>query len=180
MIDGRGPQDVARSLKRYVAIALGDDYEVRLSNEEGVFKRPFARVATAGAATYPGGGARLADVIQPYTVYAYPPLGVTSDDAWISATVIEDLLFQAFRVGVENGRAWRVPLYSYVNTPLNAVGTWLPPDFVRVSNLSTQSFVDAEESRLVSVACDLRLSWRRLAEVTVDTPLTAEVDISAP
>ena len=62
-----------RSLKRYVAMALGDDWEIRLGREEGAFERPFARVWQVAGSTYPlTGGSWLSDVVQPFVISAYP------------------------------------------------------------------------------------------------------------
>lgn len=162
---GRSAADALRSLKRYVAVALGDEWEVRLSREEGAFERPFARVWQVAGSTYPlTGGKWLADIVQPFVISAYPVAGETPDDALMSAQAIEDQLYRAFRVGgVGGGRALRVPLCSYNGVALDEPGTWTPA-FMRVNDLSTQPFPDPDDNRLWTVVCDVRLTWRRLAE----------------
>jgi hypothetical protein len=171
---GRGPADALRSLKRYVAIALGDSFEVRLSREEGAFERPFARVWQVAGTTYPlTGGKWLADVVQPFVIAAYPAAGATPDDALVSAQAVEDQLFRAFRVGVGGGRALRVPLCSYNRASLDEPGVWNPPAFMRVNDLSTQPFSDPDDNTLWTVTCDVRLTWRRLAETI---PASAVLD----
>jgi hypothetical protein len=168
---GRSITDALRSLKRYVAAALGDAWEVRLSAEQGAFERPYARVRQVASATYIlTGGRFLADVNQPFEIIAYPLRGDDPEDAILRAQTVEDALFRTFRVGAENGRPLRVPLYNYDGVPLNQPGMWVPRGFMRVADLSTQPFVDPDDNKLYSVVCDVRLSWRRLAEPTSTGP----------
>lgn len=171
---GRTNTDALRSVKRYVAAALGSEWEVRLSREEGAFDRPFARVWQVAGTTYPlTGGRWLADVVQPFVISAYPVMGATPDDALISAQAVEELLYVAFRSGVADGRPLRVPLYSYTDVALNGAGNPLPLAFMRVNDLSTQPFPDPDENRLWTVVCDVRLTWRRLSDARPGTqPLT--------
>ena len=172
---GRTPVDALRSLKRYVAVALGDDWEVRLSREEGAFERPFARVVQAGAALYPKGGQFLSDVIQPFSVYAYPPSAATPDAALLIAQQTEDALYRAFQAGVEQGRPRRVPLYNYTDRGLDEAGIWMPRGFLRVDDLSTQPFVDPDDNKLWTIACDVRLTWRRAPVPSSTGPVLTDV-----
>jgi hypothetical protein len=178
---GRSHIDALRSLKRYVAVALGDDWEVRLSREEGAFARPFARVWQVAGTTYPlTGGRWLADMVQPFVIAAYPEPGRDPDQAMLFAQKVENDLYRAFRVGVENGRALRVPLYNYYRVKDWDAGTWYPRAFMRVNDLSTQPFPDPDDNMLWTVVCDVRLAWRRVAETVSDTPVLKGVDISTP
>jgi hypothetical protein len=176
---GRCQIDALRSVKRYVAVALGDDWEVRLSQEQGAFARPFARVWQAAAATYPlTGGRWLTDTIQPFVIAAYPPQGRDPDQALLLAQKVENDLYKAFRVGVENGRPLRVPLYSYYRVKNWEAGRWYPKAFMRVADLSTQPYPDPDETTLWTVVCDVRLTWRRLAETIPEAPVLKGVAVS--
>jgi hypothetical protein len=178
---GRSHIDALRSVKRYVAVALGDDWEVRLAREQGAFARPFARVWQVAGTTYPlTGGRWLADMTQPFVIAAYPAQGRDSDQAMLFAQKIENTLYRAFRVGVEDGRALRVPLYNYYRVKHWDAGTWYPRAFMRVSDLSTQPFPDPDDDTLWTVVCDVRLTWRRLAETIPEQPALAGVTVSTP
>ena len=171
---GRSATDALRSLKRYVALALGDDWEVRLSREEGAFERPFARVWQVAGSTYPlTGGKWLADVVQPFVISAYPTSGATPDEALLGAQAVEDQLYRAFRVGVGDGHPLRVPLRNYNGVPLDGLGVWMPIAYMRVNDLSTQPFPDPDDNTLWTVTCDVRLTWRRLAQTI---PASAVLD----
>lgn len=167
---GRTHIDALRSLKAYTAVALGDEWEVRLSREEGAFARPFARVWQVAGSSYPlTGGRWLADVIQPFVIAAYVPRGRDSDHALMNAQKVENDLYRAFRVGVGDGRAFRVPLLNYYRVADWERGNWYPKAFMRVADLATQPFADPDDDKLWTVTCDVRLTWRRVAETRPQT-----------
>lgn len=177
--EGRTNTDALRSLKRYVAIALGEDYEVRLSREEGAFERPFARVWQVVGTSYPTtSGKWLADVVQPFVISAYPVRAETSDQALVAAQAVEESFFNAFRVGVGDGRPLRVPLVNYTGVASNRTGVWNPPIYMRVADLSTQPFPDPADDKLWTVVCDVRLTWRRLAQTIPQRPFLRAVPVS--
>lgn len=176
---GRTASDALRSLKRYVSLALGDDWEVRLGREEGAFERPFARVWQVAGSTYPTtGGKWLSDIVQPFVISAYPLRAETSDGAVMGAQAVEDTLYRAFRVGVGDGRALRVPLCNYTGVALDQPGVWFPVGYMRVNDLSTQPFPDPDDDKLWTVVCDVRLTWRRLAETIPSSGVLDGVTIS--
>jgi hypothetical protein len=176
---GRTPQDALRSIKRYMAVALGDAWEVRLAREEGTFDRPFCRVWQAAGSTYPlTGGKWLADIVTPFVVAAYPVRQETSDAALLAAQVVEDTLYRAFRVGVGDGQPLRVPLVNYTGVALDEPGVWHPRGFMRVSDLSTQPFPDPDDDKLYAVTCDVRMTWRRVAATIPVTPIVTAVPIT--
>lgn len=175
---GRTGMDALRSLKRYLSQALGDAWEIRLSREEGAFDRPFARVWQVAGSTYPlTGGKWLADITQPFVISCYPEPGATVDESLLAAQVVEEQLFHAFRVGVAPGRPLRVPLCSYNGVALDEPGVWYPQAFMRVNDLSTQPFPDPDDNSLWTVVCDVRLTWRRLAETIPETTVLAGVSV---
>jgi hypothetical protein len=177
---GRTSTDALRSMKRYVAIALGDAWEVRLSREEGAFERPFARVWQVAGTTYPlTGGKWLADMVQPFVISTYPPRGATPDDALLSAQAVENTLYRAFRVGVGDGKPLRVPLCNYTGVPHDQPGVWNPPVYMRVNDLSTQPFPDPDDNKLWTVVCDVRLAWRRVAYTIPDSPAFKGVTVAS-
>jgi len=105
--------DALRSLKRYVASALGDDWEVRLSVDEGTFARPQALLQAAGSPVTLQGTQHTVDVQAPFVIYLYPESGSTHIESLISAGDAEELLFDAFHVGSGAARPLRVPFYDY-------------------------------------------------------------------
>jgi hypothetical protein len=176
---GRTSTDALRSLKRYVALALGDPWEVRLSREEGAFDRPFARVWQVAGSTYPlTSGKWLADIVQPFVVSAYPEPGMTVDESLLAAQAVEEAFFLAFRAGVGDGHPMRVPLYNYTGVALDEPGVWMPKGFMRVNDLSTQPFPDPDDNLLWTVVCDVRLTWRRLAQTIPETPTLTSVPLT--
>jgi hypothetical protein len=95
----RTTQDALRSLKRYVAELLGDEWEVKLGvQHEGMFKYPYARVYKVGPTLF-SGPYYEAMATQPMVVHCYPAPQETPDAAVLQATLVEELLFQGFRVG---------------------------------------------------------------------------------
>lgn len=168
--------DALRSLKRYAALMLGDDWEVRLPGEEGTFERPFARVVVADAAQYRAATKYLTEAFAPFAVYTYPAKGATADEALMGALGVEEMLFQGFHVGVpDEGSPMRVPLYDYDGVPLSEPSlARFEHDYLRVSDLSTRHFADPDDRTLWSVVTDVRLSWRRtVLPVATGLPVTA-------
>lgn len=170
--------DALRSMKRYVALALGDAWEIRLSREEGAFERPFARVWQVAGTTYPRTSSKwLADMVQPFVISAYPERGDTSDRALLAAQAVEEQMFQAFRRGIGDGRPFRIPLCDYSNTSLSNGAEWVTNAFMRVTDLSTQPFPDPDDDKLWTVVCDVRVTWRRPAYIQPEGPVLQELDL---
>jgi hypothetical protein len=152
---------------------------VRLSRDQGAFVRPFARVWAVAGTTYPlTGGRWLADMVQPFVIASYPPKGRDPDQALLFAQKVENTLYKAFRVGVGEGRALRVPLYNYYRVKDWEAGTWFPRAFMRVEDLSTQPFPDPDDDKLWTVTCDVRVAWRRVAETIPEAPVLRGVNSS--
>lgn len=161
----RTAEDVLRSLKRHVWTALGDDYEVRIEGEEGAFVRPFARVITANEAEFADTTRFLTTMVQPYAIYVYPPAGLDAQDARLIAAATEEDIYQAFKVGIADGRPDRLPLYDYDGVPTTegVVGRG-QSDFARVTNLTVGPMRDPTDNRLYTVVVNLRLRWNRTTE----------------
>lgn len=92
--------DATRSLKRYVAHGLGEDWEVRLNSEEGAFKRPFCRI-DATDSTFGGdySSEHTQDVSMSFALILYPKEARSPDDALMKVMAAEDRLWQMFAVG---------------------------------------------------------------------------------
>lgn len=162
----RTHDDALRSLSRYMALALGSEWEVRRTGEEHTFRTPFARVEWAGPAQM-GGRPNWIDVLRPAVVYCYPdyPEGCSIEEAAMIADATEELLVQAFSVGVGNGYPERVPFYNYSNVPLDGSGSNArgPSDYMRIArgSLSIERITDPTDERWITVLANLRLTWLR-------------------
>lgn len=175
----RTPTDALRSLKKYAALALGSDWEVRLTTEEGSFTRPFARVGSSTPANNRPRGARHAEIHQRFIITCYPKEKKTPDEARIEAAAVEDLLFIALSQGVHEpsmapsrGRAHpsRIPLYDYGEIALNAAATEddrAYNDFMWVDGApDVGCLVDPDDDLLYIVTADIPLWWTRSVAIT--------------
>lgn len=89
--------DVLRSLKKYVSIIL-PDYEVRLTREEGAFRRPFVGITTSGGFSMSGHqSADYAEIVQPFQLTFFPERGTSNDDGLMKALALQQTLHDAFR-----------------------------------------------------------------------------------
>jgi hypothetical protein len=156
----RGTADVLRSLKRFVAEGLGDEWEVRLWDEAGSYDYPFARVRPSTPVAY--SGPRLwQNALQSFAVHAY--LLPTDDlDAALAGTMqLQDELYDLF---ASNRYPLRVPLFDYDGVGLyETTESRHPYDWVRISDLGTEELVSPEDDRLRWVVCTFRGGWGRTA-----------------
>jgi len=154
----RTGEDVIRSLKRYIAHALGEEWEVRLWDEEGTFHRPFARVAKVGAKLMTGPVVHY-DNVQPCAIHAYPVEQPSVEEAIINAERVEALLETAFRVGIAyddplmpppsvicvgfaEGGELAADTYVYKLSAVNASGESLPQGEVSAVVTGTTSRIE--------------------------------------
>jgi hypothetical protein len=162
----RTNDDALRSMNKYVAVALGGAWEVRTAAEESTYRTPFARVAFAGPAVYEGGPAYV-DVTRPLTAHSYPdyPEGGTIEQSKHLAEQLEEVLFQAFRVGVGKGEPERIPLYNFNGVALDGGGSNFrgDHDYMRIvrGSLSIEQLADPTDERWISVIVNMRVTWRR-------------------
>jgi hypothetical protein len=158
--------DILRSLKRYTAEALGDDWEVRLLSEEGTFSRPGAQVMEAGGQATTGPSHTM-EHTQSFSIHAFPEPGGTVTQSMIFAAEAEEQLLIAFRVGVGEGRAARLPIYDYTSVPHDAGSTTRGhADYARILDLEIRREQSPSDELLFSVAVEVRLGWRRNAALT--------------
>jgi hypothetical protein len=152
---------------------------VRLADEPGEFRFPFAIVAAPGDAAAAGGTSRVADVVMAATVQCYPPPAGSPAQALLDAGEVEEVLWAAFRAGRSpGGHALRVPLWDFEGVPLDATsGLRWPHDYMRVLDLSIGQLPDPEDARRVRAYAEVRLGWRRGTRAWVEERLVEEVRV---
>lgn len=165
----RQVNDVLMSVKRYMAVALGPEWEVRLWSDEGSFKPPLARVAESAPTQYDS--RRVAtDITQALQVHCYSHPADTASLALREARAVEEKLTVAVEVGVDLAWPRRIPLYDYEGKgpgePSDARNTY---DFVRVVDFSVNHVQDSDDPTIVVVVADIRVRWSRAT--TVDMAL---------
>lgn len=94
----RTAEDALRSLKKYLAEGVLPEWEVALAIEEGTFVRPFCRVGFSAPTQY-AGPAVHSDAVQAFACHLFPIEQPTAEAALLEALRVEDLLYEAFRVG---------------------------------------------------------------------------------
>lgn len=157
----RSSVDVLRSLKRYVAQALGSEWEVRLLVEEGTFGRPAAQIMEATGQTITG-PSHSSDIVQTYMVHAFPEPGETVMESLLAASEVEEHLFEAFRIGIGEGKTARLPLYDYSATPATEGSTTRRhPDYAQILDLEISRTQSPTDELLFTVSAEVRLGWRR-------------------
>lgn len=171
----RTPIDALRSVKRYVAVALGEEWEVRLDREEGAITLPFASVGFAGP-SQTSGPAWETLMTQPVNIWLTPVPGTNGMEAQENAGKIEDSLWQAFRTGVGLGKPLRIPLYDYAGVAANQGSEKRAyPDYLRVTDFQITQNADADDVRRVMVNAELRVTWRRMGPVPSSTKTVASL-----
>lgn len=163
LLGDRDATDALRSMKRYVALALGGAWEVRLTDEDNTFERPYALVARVGPTTYTG-RALIRDAVQAFVVTAYPLLSTTGlmDESLLAGMAAEELLYEGFERGIDQGAPRRVPFYDYGNLALrDPSDVRQANEFMRVSDFSSETVQDPDDLKLTVVHADVRVAWRR-------------------
>lgn len=157
----RTVHDAVMSVKRYMALALGPEWEVRLWSDEGSFKPPLARVAESAPTQYDS--RRVAtDLTQALQVHCYSHPKDTASESLRDARAVEEKLTVAVEVGVDLAWPRRIPLYDYegkaLGEPSNVRNTY---DFMRVVDFNVNHVGDADDRTIVVVVADLRVRWSR-------------------
>lgn len=176
----RTPEDVIRSLKKHVAEVLdqiggpwlvgydndgqprsSDSWEVRLWDEDGAFRFPFARVAMVGPDT--STGPAYHEVIrQPVTIHLYPFPQPTTEDALLVAMRLAVAVKDALRWGAGRGKAASVPLWDFGGYSLYQDSEARQPhDYFRVEGLATDRMLDPEDDRYSMAIVSFTAQWRR-------------------
>lgn len=172
--------DAYRSLQRYVWLALGNSWEVRLAEEEGVFIRPLAQVMAVGPETETQSHFTVSDVAQTFQVSLYPPEGATAQESLRNASQAKEVISGAIRYGVgAYGHAKRIPLYDYEGFARDLDEAALesdrhPRDYLRVTEFTAEMLRDPEEPDFYSVVARVRCTWRKAGRVaSSDQTVTA-------
>jgi hypothetical protein len=163
--------NVLRSLARYVALALGEEYEVRLGRDEAAgLERPAARMVPATPVTSTPHGARHAVRRRTFAITALPVPGINAESSLMEALRIEYLLSEALTGGIdqalfstrsERRHPHRIPLFDY-----SGLGLYEPASEDRRAGVARvveppaiQSFPDPADDLLYTVTCTVRLEW---------------------
>lgn len=190
---GRMPQrtgeDMILSLKKHVAEILdtyggeflrgldadgnpaeSDTWEVRLWDEEGTFRFPFARVSAVGP-ELSAGPPMHEQVTQPVTIHLYPYPAQDRERAELLGSRLQQLLKDTLRLGALRGRGLLVPLWDFGADPWEENGSGKlyrdsesrqPSDFVRVVDLTTERMSDPEDDRYTLAIINFRAQWDRV------------------
>jgi hypothetical protein len=161
----RTTRDAIRSLARYMTESFGEDWEVGYFSQQGTFARPGIAVRTTGPLLSAGSRHTL-DLTQPMAIYVYPAEKETVEETFDEVMQAEEKLWQAFNIGVGEGRPFRVPLYDYEGVPYDD-GSSLRryPDYLRVVDCSIERAQSADDEKKWTVTAELRLTWRRAGEM---------------
>lgn len=95
----REPTDALRSLRKYVHMILGDEWRVALAYEEGVFKRPFARVGGLPDVTISGQRPDRYTLTESFNVLCHPKEAGTAQEAVLNAEALRSQLLHGFQRG---------------------------------------------------------------------------------
>lgn len=191
----RTPTDALRSVARYVAVAVGDDWEVRPSQERGVFNRPYARIAQVPSLQMVTQRWDVSKLLTTFNILLYPALGADADASHLEAMRVADVMWTAFAgpgvgspvvrtpVDSHRGRPYRVPLYDYDGIALGEPADETrrdPRDFLHVEAApEIQTFIDPQEERAYTLAANIRMSWLRSAAVPSGAPTVQTVTSGA-
>lgn len=159
----RQEYDVIRSLARYVALALGEDFMVREVNEEGAVTRPGAIIEMASPEARADASTRqVLEVNAGYDIFVYPSLGKVPLESRAIAGRVAGQLSEAIEGGVDEGQPGLIPLYDYEGVPYDQPSeVRRSQDFARVLDFSVWPKQSPDDELRYTVAAEVRLGWRR-------------------
>lgn len=186
------PDDIVRSVRRYVAVMLGPPWQLDLERKEVADDARPAGVLETGPeavrrarATVPQGSVEL---FMPLTVSLYPPLAEPREAGRaarrLSGSLLDLLLVGAdgpvFADGRRAAGPERIPLYDYSNIPLigtaaERAGPEFPHDVLWVEDYSARPVQDPLDPQRWTVVLELRVSYERPGRVGPVAPLTARL-----
>lgn len=187
------PDDILRSVRRYVAQMLGSPpWTVRLQRTRVTDDERPAAVLDPGIITTPVSRAGMRDgnmgdqqKMQPITVVCYPGIGDTAAISAETARQLASLLDAGFSRGlvttdtppVNIGAPWRVPIYYFAETPITGAeraGPDEPYMYANVdSSFSVRPVQDPLDELRYTVVASLRLTWWQGARVLPSSPTVA-------
>lgn len=187
------PDDIYRSLRRYVWQMLGGQTPVRLQRtrvedderpvailEPGVLGTPHSRAGTVNQGDV--------QKQQPLTVVCYPVLGATAAESAQIARELGNLLDAGFCRGlvtdddppVNIGAPWRIPVYDFAEVPISGPDRGGPADPYMYANVdetfNVRPIQDAMDELRYTVVANLRVSWWASGRI----PPTAPIATSMP
>lgn len=182
------PDDIARSVRRYVAEMLGPPWALGLERKEVKDEARPAGSVELGAvsvrrsrSTIPQGEVSR---FMPVTVTLYPGLAAPRE-AGRTARMLAHGLERLISSGAEgpifaSGRPAsgpeRIPLYDYSPVPLEGStaereGPALPHDVLWAEDYSTRAVQDSQDPRRWTVVLELRVSWEAPGRIGPDAPI---------
>jgi hypothetical protein len=188
---GGDPDDIRRSLRRYVAQILGaPPWTVRLQRtrvddderpvailDPGVMTTPFARAGMRD------GNQGDVQKMRPFTVVCYPALGDTAAVSGEEAEQLASLLDAGFQRGlvtgdvppVNIGAPYRIPVYDFAGVPMTGpdrAGATSPYMYANVDEtINVRPIQDALDELRYTVVVNLRVSWWQGGRVLPATPI---------
>lgn len=168
------PDDVARSVRRYAALTLSDDWTLRVERREVTDDDRPVWVLDTGDLTALSGRTSLeqgnVENLLPVTLNAYPVVAANERLARAGADAVRAQLYRLIANGVEvlgaDGRRksapFMVPLWDYAGVPLEGedrAGPEFPVDVMEVQreSLAARKIQDPDDSRRFTVVCEFRL-----------------------
>lgn len=189
MTTAYSPEDVHRSLRRWCTLALDDvtdpgaEWVVELVRREVADQeRPVAVVENAGPmipkraqrqsiGRLVGHGGMDRDLVQPWTLTAYPITEGSARDCALRAERIAAKLFDAVSLGMTvDGAPLRIALYEYEGLGFTEADPEDPYDYLWVDDFSGRAIPDSFDDRRFTVVLTLRLSWRAPGRAMPPTP----------
>lgn len=156
-----------------MALALGDDWEVRLATEQGTFHRPFARVIQVPSIELVPESWSRTLVLSSYQIVAFPVEATSADVGMIQALNVVEAFWNAFTgPGIDVAHPARIPLYDYSTIPLDGPLAYASPinrfynDYLKLEGApDITPYQDPQDELLWSVAANIRVSWLRSSVV---------------
>lgn len=156
----RTANDAARSIKRWVAQVLPEQWDVQLRREESM-QRPSAVLVPVGP-VFTEGSAYVRDMQREFQIYLWPE-GKADDPNFgrQEAEELADTLLVALQQGAAGGRSMRLPVYDYSGVPWDQAlpSGALPYDFLLVSDVQADARQDPQDDDLFTVTFKLRVRW---------------------
>lgn len=174
----RTHEDALRSVKRYLALVLGDTWEVRMWADEGSYAAPLAKVAESGPALFTSHRV-YTDVVQPVQVHFFLPVAATVSEAMFAARKLRQQITEAIEIGIDQGRPRRIPLYDYdglSESESSSARNYY--DYLKVRDLSVNTVPDSNVPTGVVVVADMRIAWSQYTTVTPDSVTVESVRVT--
>lgn len=161
----RTQEDVVRSVKRYFALVLGDEWEVRTWADEGAFEAPMARISESGPALATSRRV-LTDFVLPMQLHCFLPVADTVSAAERAARIVMQTLTNGVEVGIDIAFPRRIPLYDYdgldESQPSDSRNYY---DYIKVVDFSVNAVPDSDVPTGIAVVATLRVTWGQYTTV---------------